>query len=63
MYDSFMEKETRALWAAMEEATDVAEFTLLCERFMALTEGTEGGREGVGVTPPLRVPRFDDFLI
>jgi hypothetical protein len=46
MYDSFMEKETRALWAAMEEATDVAEFTLLCERFMELTEDTEGGREG-----------------
>jgi hypothetical protein len=63
MYDSFMEKETRALWAQLEKAEGTEEFTLLCERFMALTEGTEGGREGVGVTPPLRVPRFDDFLI
>ncbi len=49
VYDSFMEKELVTLWAQMEKATDVAEFSVLCERFVALTESpVREGREGEG---------------
>ena len=39
-----MEKDTRALWAAMEKATDVEEFSALCEE--AVRVGIVGEGEG-----------------
>ena len=46
MYDSFMEKELVTLWGQMEKATDVAEFTALCEEAVRVGIVREAGREG-----------------